>query len=32
MEVLSEEVNLKERKENGELKVKEEWQIKKSVT
>jgi hypothetical protein len=30
VEVLSEEVNLKENKEKGELKLKEEWQIKKS--
>ena len=31
MEVLSEELNLKESKEEGELKLKEEWQINKNV-
>jgi len=31
MELLSAEVNLKESKEKGELKLKEEWLIKKSV-
>jgi len=31
MELLSARVYLKESKEKGELKLKEEWQIKKSV-
>lgn len=31
MEVLSEELNLKENKEKGEIKLQEKWQIKKSV-